>query len=176
MKHIETIELDSSQSSITFSSIPQDYDDLIIKFASRTTISSETDVFAQFNSDTSGSYQYLRFFAQPTSVGSNSGASLSDGFKLGRSNSGSSDANTFSSCSVYISNYTDSSSLTSASADIVTEINATTNLLSINALQFQKNDVITSMTLQNVSGDFVSGCTFSLYGVTAGGDGTVSTT
>ena len=171
LTHIETIELGSSQSSITFSSIPQDYDDLVVLIHARTDRAGEESEV--INLEFNGTYtnlSSLELFGTGSGVGSNARTSRA-GFATGAGAT----ANTFSSSQTYISNYT-AATAKSFSADTVTENNATTAFQAIIANLWNDTSAVTSIRLFGFSGgSFVSGTTASLYGITAGGDGTVST-
>ena len=62
--------LSSSASSVTFSSIPATYRDLIIVL--RTTTGSGSQTFLQFNSDTGGNYNHIRMVGWTNSTTSGS--------------------------------------------------------------------------------------------------------
>ena len=54
-EHIETIELDSDQSSVTFSDIPDDYEALELYLETNTDSTSSSDALIRFNEDTGDS-------------------------------------------------------------------------------------------------------------------------
>ena len=169
---IERVELTSSASSITFSSIPQTFAQLFLVSSARTTRSAVNDqIKGSFNGNTSGQ-------SNLELVGNGSApASYSSSFLyVGHATGASATSNTFGNSSCYISNYTSSNSK-SASVDAVTENNATSVVLTlVGTLDTTTTSAVTSLVLtsQN-SADFVSGSSFSLYGITRGGDGTVTT-
>ena len=169
MQHIETIELGSSQSSITFSSIPQSYDDLVILFQGRSDRASDGERnLMQLNSESSNSIELI---GNGSSASSNS---QTDG-QIGILTSASATSNTFNSSTIYISNYT-STSNKSVSSDSVNENNATTAFQRLVAFLSTSSAATTSITFTTQLGNnYVAGTTVSLYGVTAGGDGTVTT-
>jgi len=76
--------------------------------------------------------------------------------------------------SIYISNYT-SSSAKSFSVDTVTENNGSEGFHGIVSVLWDNTSAITSATLEFFVGDIVEGSTASLYKITRGGDGTVTT-
>ena len=173
MQHIETIKLTSSQSSITFSSIPQDYDDLVILISARNSAGNNfNNMRVSFNSATSG---YSEILLQGSGSSASSGSGSTTYLEFQYSN-GISTSNTFGNTSMYISNYT-ASRAKSISTDGVSENNATATIQFLTAQLWNDTSAITSITVdgQANSGSFVANSTFSLYGVTAGGDGTVTT-
>ena len=174
MQHIETIELGSSQSSITFSSIPQDYDDLVILFQGRSTVGSGAEAYAILELN-NAAVQGVILTGNGSSA---SGFSRNPIFYYVSYTSNT--ANTFGNTSFYISNYT-SANAKSISIDNVKENNATSANQAIIAGLSATTSAITSASLiptdGNISpaGNWEAGTTASLYGITAGGDGTVTT-
>ena len=171
MQHIETIELGSSQSSITFSSIPQDYDDLVLKISGRGDRADVNSEFVINFNGTSANLSNVVLFGRGDSVASASNTSFHA--LISGSNS---TTDTFGSVSFYISNYK-ASQAKSVSIDSVSENNATSAFQVINAVLWNDTAAVTSITLNQGFGssNFLTGSSFSLYGITAGGDGTVST-
>jgi len=172
MEHIETIELTSSQSSITFSSIPQDYDDLIIVMSNRNNASVPArNLYISINSSTAN-FSTLSFYGRNGSVASDTQNRV---IMRDPSTAGTT-ANTFSNTQVYLSNYT-SSNDKSISVDGVGENNGANDAWQqITSLIWSNTSAITSISFDyDGNGSFLTGSTMSLYGVTAGGDGTVTT-
>ena len=167
LTHIETIELGSSQSSITFSSIPQDYDDLIVKISARADGPGTGEIMNLVinGGGTSPTHVLLEAF---------NGVSSATGRFVYIPPSGSVTANTFGSSSIYISNYT-SSSNKSISTDSVTENNSAFAAQQIVSSLWANSSAITSLEFTLSGDNFVTGTVMSLYGVTAGGSGTVTT-
>ena len=169
MELIETVELASSASSITFSSIPQTYTDLKLVLSARST--RTTSNYAGFEVKPNGiaTSSSIRLYG----LGGSAGTDTTNNQGLISINANT--ANTFGNASVYISNYT-SSANKSISSDAVSENNATDAGQTIVASLWNNTAAITSIeiTTDNGAQDFVAGTTASLYGITAGGSGTVS--
>ena len=171
MQHIETIELGSSQSSITFSSIPQNYDDLVIVLSARSDRANSYTgpLEIQPNASTSN-LSSIRLRGSGSSVESNSYSAI-----YTHATASNSTSNTFASCSIYISNYTASQAKV-MSIDAVLESNQTVSDQYLYAGLWDDTTAITSIKLQPFDAfNLTSGTTASLYGITAGGDGTVTT-
>jgi hypothetical protein len=171
MKLIESKTLATAAASIEFTSIPQDGTDLVVLLSSRSDgafTSSEIDIaFNGSSSNFTGRYLY----------GSGSGVgSTTDTTMVGSSSAANNTANTFGNASIYIPNYT-SSNNKSISSDTVGESNATTAYMSIHAVLWSQTAAITSLTLRLDGGarNFVAGSTASLYKITKGSDGIVTT-
>jgi len=163
---IERIEVGSGgQTVVTFSSIPQTYTDLYLVGSTR----SDTDdsaVYLRPNGSTANSSN-KRLYGTGTSAGSTSTVLM-----VGGSPGPAQTANTFSNWSAFIPNYT-SSNGKSISADAVNENNASSASQNLNANLWNNAAAITYIELQT-GGDFVQYSSFSLYGITAGNDGTTT--
>ena len=169
---LERIELNNTAASVTFSSIPQTgYTDLKIVYSARTDrTNTNSDIYLQFNGVTTATYSFKRVY------GGGSGAAASDtltnnatGGFAGTADGASATASTFGNCEVYIPSY-NSSTAKSWSADGVNENNATSALAAIYSGSWSGTAAITSITLKDYNAaNFVTGSTFSLYGIAAVG-------
>ena len=169
---IERVELDSSASSITFSSIPQDYAHLQILVSLRSDASGSTaDVLKIELNSLSTNFSWLNLRGDGQSTFS---STASEGYTF-YTNAGLSTSNTFGNGSIYISNYT-ASQAKSISTDGVSETNGTFGFQTLAATLWNNTAAITSATLlPNAGSNFLQYSTASLYGITRGGDGTVTT-
>lgn len=161
---IATTELTASQSTITFSSIPQGYTDLLISVSTRGAQSGVAEANRiHFNGDTTNTnYTGKRLLGSGSAASSDQTATITPGFF---NNLASSTANTFSNSTVYIPNYTGSNSK-SYSIDTVTENNATEAYMALVAVRWSGTAAITSMTFTPESGNnFVQYSTATLYGI-----------
>jgi hypothetical protein len=155
---IATTELTGSQSTITFSSIPQGYTDLKVVVSARCD-AANTAFKIRFNGATTNlSTRYL--------YGSGStAASYTEGSNIyGYENSSTFTTNAFSSTEIYIPNYT-SSNAKSVSVDAVTENNATTAEMALFAGLWNNTAAITSIDLVSNTGNLVQYSTATLYGI-----------
>jgi len=157
---IEAKSLTSTTASITFSSIPQTYTDLLIKYSGRTSRSDGTadSVDVSFNSSTSN-FSGRILYGSGSSVGTSTTSRW-----LGSENSGASTASTFANVEAYIPNYT-GSTYKSVSVDAVTENNGTEAYSYLGAVLWSNTSAITSITLTPAIGSFVQYSTFYLYGI-----------
>jgi hypothetical protein len=174
MEIIQHTELASAAASITFSSIPQTYTDLLIVFSARSTVTNTQDVYLQFNGDTSSGYTMRRLFGTGSGVASDAiSSATATGFRVGRALGTNTTASTFSNCQVYIPNYR-SSVAKSASSDQVDENNATASFQLITACLYSGTSAITSILMGGLGGSFAQYSSATLYGITSGSDGTTT--
>jgi len=169
MTVIEHIEVGSGgQASITFSAIPADFTDLYIVVSARGEFASDYDVFDIYpnGSSTNDTFRVLR-------GNGSSATSETDAFIRVRYSANNATANTFGNASIYIPNYR-ASAAKSFSIDAVTENNATQAFQEITAGLWNVTDAITSITLQSILGEFAEYSSATLYGITAGSDGTTT--
>ena len=158
---IETIEVGSGgAASIEFTSIPQDGVDLVLVTSLRSTGGS-TRIRTEINGDTSG-FDNTNIVLQGDGSSASSTINTSNGFDYMFLNYSTQTSNTFSSGSLYMSNYT-SSADKSASIDSVNENNATAVNHGITASVYSGSSLpITSLKL--TSGvDLAQYSTASLY-------------
>jgi hypothetical protein len=172
MELIETKTLGTAASSIEFTSIPQDATDLLIFTSLRTSTNSDTPVLLQFNGNGIG-YSSRWIAGDSSGTSSNSQISVA-AFTYGYLNADNQTANTFSNHSVYISNYTAALDK-SMSADSVNENNSASAIRWIAAGLWANAAAITSLSVICGVGNLVAGSTVSLYKITKGSDGIITT-
>lgn len=162
---IETVEVASPVSAVTFSNIPQTYTDLKLVISAR----SET---AQVYGG-----EYLFFNGATTNrstraieANGSTVVSFSTSYMIVNSGVGASaTTNTFGNSELYIPNYT-SSDYKSSSIMGVGETNGTTCYMDMAANLWSSTAAITSITISQSStaltgNNYVAGSTFTLYGV-----------
>lgn len=158
--------LTSTTASVTFSSIPGTYKDLVLKWTARAaTDTNPSSCSIEFNSNTTqGSATYLRVDAAGSPVSlQRTGVTVFDRFADVASDL---TANTFSNGEIYIPNYTASANKP-VSMFNVNENNATIAALSplVAAGLFSNTSAITSILFKQLSGNIASGSSFYLYGL-----------
>lgn len=159
---IETVEVASPVTSVTFSSIPQGYTDLIIKVSARgdNTLYGglASNNLVSFNGSTASfSGKYIE--GSGTTVTSGSATR----FFSSRVDANAT-ANTFASTDIYIPNYT-SANYKSYSYDGVSENNATAAYADLISGLWSNTAAITSITIAPDLSNFATNSTFTLYGV-----------
>lgn len=162
---LETIQLTQNASSVVFNNIPQTgYTDLLIKFSSRETSGSQwNNLNLTFNG--SGTYYSKSLVGTGSGVTSQGSSSALD---RQYANGGSTTAKTFGNGEIYIPNYTGSMPKVITS-NTVGESNSTSSIIGLMAGMFTSTAAITEITLNPVSTSFVTGSTFSLYGIASTG-------
>jgi hypothetical protein len=172
--HIQTVELTSTQASISLNEVPQTYDDLILTISGRSTRSGEIrdEVQVRFNQDSNSNYTLSGLRGSGSSIG----ATASNGNSaLTRADmpAGNATANTFSNISYYISNYK-TSTAKSVNIDTVMENNATDSFMYILAGLWNNTAPITNISMRPEVASFASGTTVSLYGLKRGADASLT--
>jgi hypothetical protein len=172
MKLIESKTLGTAQSSIEFTSIPQDATDLCLLISGRTARALTVDgVGVGFNNDTTGAnYSGRRLFGDGSSQGTDTtyaGMPWHTGANA--------TSNTFGNVTLYIPNYTGSTPKL-FTIDGVSENNATQAYQGIGSGRWSGTAAITTVTINSeVISNLQIGTTISLYKITKGSDGIVTT-
>lgn len=162
---LERIELNTATASVTFANIPQSgYTDLKIVCSTRSDYAGFLDLNMYLNGNASSGYSWRRLNGDGGSATSTN--STSAGVIPSPTLGTTATANTFTNTEIYIPNYTSTTSK-SISIDGVTENNATTSYQAFTAGLSTLSTAITSVSFGLGAGNFVSGSTFSLYGIAA---------
>ena len=150
-------------SSIDFTSIPSTYTDLVLKVSLRAETSGIDAAKVTFNGSSSG-YSYRSIWASGSGTPASYNGSSDGYFQLQYSGGTSSTASTFTNGEMYIPNYAGSTNK-SASLDQVQENNATTAYIVPMALLWSNTAAITSIKIQQTTGNLAQYSTAYLYGV-----------
>jgi hypothetical protein len=147
--------------SVTFSSIPTTYTDLVVLVSCR---SSQVGAFADYGQITfngsSSTFSYKDVYGNGSSA-SSTGASVNTIFVY---QGNAATASTFGNASIYIPNYT-SANNKSFSIDSVVENNGTTGYDTLTAGLWSTTTAINSVGLAPASGTWLQHSTFTLYGI-----------
>ena len=157
--------LSSSAASVTFSSIPQSYTDLVIRGSSRSaTAGSNGEIVLTLNGSTASTYSNTKMYGADTTAGSNRESNSARIEMFVNAASGST-TNVFSSHEIYIPSYTSSTNkpLSVSSALVQNNVDGTSYLAEVAGLR-SNTAAITSVTITPTDG-FVSGSSFYLYGI-----------
>ena len=164
---ISSTVLSTTASSVTISSIPTGYKDLVLKISARTNEANTDSSFnVTFNSDTATNYSRTRLVGNGATASS---SRLSNSTSIDTShnaNGSTSTSNTFSNVEIYIQSYLASQNKPVGLSNAL-ENNTTTAYINASAGLWRNTAAITSIVLNGIpgSGSFVSGSSFYLYGL-----------
>jgi hypothetical protein len=152
-------------SSISFTSIPATYTDLVVKLSARSARATEIrdEIFIRFNSDSGANYSYRNVRGSGSAAISQSGSAVNQVNRNDIPASGAT-SSTFSNHEIYIPNYAGSTQK-SFSMDSVMENNATESYMFLTAGLWTGTSAISTITLTCEVSTFVQFSTAYLYGV-----------
>jgi hypothetical protein len=166
---LDKITVGTAVASVTFSSIPSGYTDLVLVSLAKTTDSGNgNDLKGQFNSDTSTNYSQTQMYGTGSSAVSGRSSNITWA-KVGlTSGSGNSQ---FANSVCHIMNYSNSTTNKTCIArrDLADAYTVATVSL------WRNTTAITSITLAAEVGNLAVGSTFSLYGIAAASVGAKAT-
>ena len=160
--------LGSSAASVTFSSIPQTYKDLVLRVSARSDYSgaASTPLKVIVNSVSTGTQ-----YSDTRIVGNGSSASSSNDtnspywyLQFGVTAAGSVTSNVFASGELYIPNYT-SSANKPMSLTFALEDNSSSSVLGAYAMLDRTTSAVSQLDISPSSGNFITGSSFYLYGI-----------
>jgi len=162
---ISSVTTSGSQSSVTFSSIPQTYTDLVVVVTGRTTSANGVvNVITQFNGDSGSNYdsQYLQ--ANSTNV---AGAQTVSGtfINAGVITAATAPANASGSSHFFVRNYTSTTFFKTVITDGAADGGSGAFYRGIMGGLWKSTAAITSMTVAPSTGNFTDGSVVTLYGI-----------
>jgi hypothetical protein len=170
MRLIETKTVGTAVATVEFTSIPQTYTDLVLLISSRPASGSIGVILAALNGS---SANFTSRQLEGNGASATSGTSTTG--RVGIFGDSGNTANTFANTQLYISNYTASTNKV-LSADTVNETNGTTAYQVLYSTLWNNTEAITSIALTSSSAaNWAVGSMVSLYGITKGSDGIVTT-
>ena len=149
---IRSITLDSTAPSVTFSSIPATYRDLIVVVAGATTNDEQTSI--RFNGDTGSNYSWVQMGADPGSGVFSSSQSSQNRVRIGYSST---------SQGSHITQIMDYSATDKHKTTLSRSNKAASDIRGI-AGRWASASAVTSVSVIQDSGSFAVGTTFTLYG------------
>ena len=158
--------LTSSAASVTFSAIPADYTDLVLRISARC---DDSGTFAglkfTLNSDTSSVYSFTVLYGSGSSALSDRDSALANARAKFTVDANDATANTFGNAEIYIPSYLASQNKP-ISAFGVTETNASTAYMGASAILWRNTAAITSIQMSEQFGtNLFTGSSFYLYGI-----------
>jgi hypothetical protein len=175
VKLIQTVTVGSGGvTEINFTNIPQSFTDLVCVFSLRSGVSSSDRLRISLNSGT-GTFSVVTRRLQGDGAATVSQNESNTFLTAGFVNNTNQTANTFSSHTMYLPNYTSSSSKT-LSFDCVTENNATAAFQTLSANSHNISVGVNAIRIFIDSfGNIAQNSSVSLYGILKGSDGIVTT-
>ena len=155
--------LTTTAASVTFSSIPATFTDLVLRSSPRATSSTVKAFRLNFNGVTGTSYSNTLLRGNGAAASSLRDSSNSYA-ELGLFSGDDITADIFGSVEVYIPNYTVSQNK-AISGIGVSERDNTTAFIEASAALFSDTAAITSIEITTNGGDFIAGSSFYLYGI-----------
>ena len=158
--------LSSSAASVTFSAIPATYTDLVVKFSARWDQASlQGKSTARFNGVSTTTYSYTQLYDSAGSVGSYTAGTLTE-LNLDYAINGTlTTSNTFTNGEMYIPSYTASQNKPVSYFNVLENNSATDAYITVNAELWRNTAAITQVALFPHYGNYVSGSSFYLYGI-----------
>jgi hypothetical protein len=155
---IATNTVTTTVATVTFSSIPGTYTDLILVMAGKTT--TGTDVYVRINSDTSTNYSFI--VLSGTGTASNAGKSINNDGGILTDSYGWVENNNKNITITQFMNYSNATTYKT----VLSRANngGSTGGVDLIAATWRNTAAITSLTLRSAS-SFVSGSTATLYGI-----------
>jgi hypothetical protein len=162
-KPIATQTLGSAAASVTFSSIPATYTDLILIFnGGKSLVGSSVDF--RFNSDSGSNYSFTELYGNGSSAGSSRVSNVTYGSLAYNNVPDSGLTSTIIMNIMNYSNTTTNKTAVSRNGQIGTTYPGTGAIVNL----WRSTTAINTITLSNSSAaDFVTGSTFTLYGIKA---------
>lgn len=157
---IQAQTLTSSAASVTFSNIPQNFTDLVIKTSVRDVFNGHSGLIAVAFNGSTASQSRKSIYGTGTAAGSEGSTDI----RIEYNSAANATASAFGNGEMYIPNYT-SANYKSTSSEGVSETNAATAFMAMTAGLWSNTAAITSITLTPNSANFVQHSTFYLYGI-----------
>jgi hypothetical protein len=157
--------LASSAASVTFSSIPATYTDLVLRMSVRGS-SNNLSTRIRWNSDSSALYSLTDLIGQGSTVLNNTYANNTE-IDTTRTNQANNTftANTFTSIEVYLPSYTSTTSKPSSSISAAENNSATIANIDVMAQLYRGTSAVSSAYVFASVGTFDIGSSFYLYGI-----------
>lgn len=158
--------LSTTTASVTFSSIPQTYNDLVLKISARAdTVDTNVNIFMRLNGDTGANYNSLQYGYYTSGNNQNENFNRTNMGDNGPWAAGANIlTNMFGANEAYFSNYTAAQFQVMATQGQV-ENNSSSGWAMTTSGQYRGSAAITSILMYPYSGNFVAGSTFWLYGI-----------
>jgi hypothetical protein len=159
---IESKTLASATASVTFTSIPQTFTDLVLKYSSRQGAENAHNI--RFNGDSGANYAHLMLGGDGSSVSSGTTTGANQIVARGINPSGAT-ANIFGNVEFYIPNYANTTKYKSVTVDGVNENAANEIYCGLVTGLWNSTSAITSILIEARDGNLAQYSVFQLYGI-----------
>ena len=160
--------LSSSASSVTFSSIPQTYTDLVLRMSTRDATNGATygSALITINGSSASVYSYQRLLLTgPSTVSSTAVSGGNSSFSISPIGNGSTaPTNSFGFCEIYIANYKSTSTVYLSTTSFASGGTSVVSPTLTNG-SWGGAAAITSITIASNGGTFATASSFNLYGI-----------
>ena len=159
--------LASSAASITFSSIPATYTDLVVRVSTRSSVAStQSNLAIELNSDSSALYSATFLFMTGQTPYSQQWTGDTYARTYGNTVGSTAGSNIFSNFELYLPSYIASQNKTFGTFGATENNSANDNSITATANLYRSTTAISSLRFfNNDSSNFVSGSSFYLYGI-----------
>jgi hypothetical protein len=159
--------LTSTQTSITFSSIPSTYTDLVLVYSARDNSSGNTrgGYTIRINSNSGSIYSYTALVKDDTNAAISYRGSSQDRGYWGLINGSASTANTFGNGEFYIPNYAGATRKIFSVSEVTENNNASSTGINATGANINDTNAISSITFFSFTTDCATGSSFYLYGI-----------
>lgn len=156
----------STTTSVSFSSIPSTYTDLVLSISGRTDSANVEDgVNLRFNSNSATNYSETFIYGNGSTASSSRDSNQTYGYVYYSLDGADATASTFGNLEIYIPSYTVSQNKPISSFGVA-ESNATAVRMSAGAILWRNTATISSIQITPLSGsNFSANSTFYLYGI-----------
>ena len=157
--------LTTTATSYTFTAIPADWTDLVVRASVRDNAAFNGFSFrTSFNGDSGTNYSFTELWSRGTTVASGRASSTAGRTDFYAVNGNSDTSNCFGNAEIYIPSYRVSRSKPMGGAGVAENNSSTGNTNAVTSNLWRNNAAITSITFTALS-NFVAGSSFYLYGV-----------
>ena len=151
--------------TVTFSSIPATFTDLVLKMSARNSSASGPDISKiVFNSDTATNYSVVAATGDGTNVSAIIAGSLAS-MQVRNTNGSTSTTNTFGDAQIYIPSYTSTTSKQISQSNIIEDNGGANAKVAALANLYRGTSAISSMTISSNGGSYAINSSFYLYGI-----------
>ena len=165
---IQAQTLASAAATVTFSSIPATYTDLLLRVSARTTEAGPNELMIYtLNGNTGSNYSTTTLIGNSSTAVSNRTTSAAN-IRAGWQDGDTATASTFGSAEIYIPSYTATQNKPTSNFSVAENNSATAadTYINANAGSFRITPAITSIDLATINGNnFKIGSSFYLYGI-----------